>query len=304
MKILNFGSLNIDRTYSVEHFVQPKETISALDLNLFCGGKGLNQSIALARAKAVVYHAGAIGEDGDELLRCLQESNVDTSQIVKKKGKLSGHAIIQVDPSGQNSIIVMGGTNKEIDEHQIDETLRLFTYGDCLLLQNEISNGAYLIHQAKQRGMIIALNPSPIDQSLLNSPLELVDYLILNEVEASHLAGIEETSAQHILDSLSLKYPQAKIIMTVGKEGAYYKDSKEQHFHDSCLVKAVDTTAAGDTFCGYYLACLSRGYSNMDCLHYATIAAGRSVTLDGASSSIPTWNEMLAFEKQNGTIQD
>ena len=139
MKILNFGSINIDYVYSVDHIVQPGETIKGLDRNVFCGGKGLNQSIALANAKADVTHAGLIGEDGGMLLEALNAAEVHTDLIKTVKGS-SSHTVIQVDRSGQNSILFFAGDNLAIKEDYIDEVIEKFEPGDYLLLQNEIGS--------------------------------------------------------------------------------------------------------------------------------------------------------------------
>ena len=151
MKILNLGSLNIDKTYSVKRFVQPKETIQALDYEEFCGGKGLNQSVALARAGAEVYHAGAVGGDGKLLLDMLKEAGADTGYVETLDGA-SGHAVIQIDESGQNNIIICGGTNRKITREYISSVLDHFGKGDLILLQNEVSNIVFAMEEAKKRG--------------------------------------------------------------------------------------------------------------------------------------------------------
>ena len=150
MKILNLGSLNIDKTYSVKRFVQPKETIQALDYEEFCGGKGLNQSVALARAGAEVYHAGAVGGDGKLLLDMLKEAGADTGYVETLDGA-SGHAVIQIDESGQNNIIICGGTNRKITREYISFVFEHFGKGDLILLQNEISNIDFAMEEAKKR---------------------------------------------------------------------------------------------------------------------------------------------------------
>ena len=156
MKILNLGSLNIDKTYSVKRFVQPKETIQALDYEEFCGGKGLNQSVALARAGAEVYHAGAVGGDGRILLDMLKEAGADTGYVETLDGA-SGHAVIQIDESGQNNIIICGGTNRKITREYISSVLEHFGKGDLILLQNEISNIDFAMEEAKTDVQHLAL---------------------------------------------------------------------------------------------------------------------------------------------------
>lgn len=163
MKILNFGSLNIDYTYSVDHIVHPGETITSGSLEVFPGGKGLNQSIALARAGADVYHAGLIGEDGIFLRDLCRESGVKTGYIRETETR-TGNAIIQVSEKGENCIILYPGANREQTEEYIDEVLKGFGEGDVLLLQNEINLLDYLISKGAEKGMKIVLNPSPFDE--------------------------------------------------------------------------------------------------------------------------------------------
>lgn len=188
-KVLNFGSLNMDHVYQVQHFVSPGETLSSTKLQHFCGGKGLNQSIALARAGANVYHAGAIGMDGLQLKKQLEEDGADTSFLQIREELETGHAIIQVDETGQNCIILYGGANQSITGMQVDETLKHFEKGDIILLQNEINELKYIMEKAYQKGLRIFLNPSPCDEKIMELPLELVDTLLLNEVEGEQITG-------------------------------------------------------------------------------------------------------------------
>ena len=140
MKILSFGSLNIDYVYSVEHIVKRGETISSSALNVYSGGKGLNQSVAMGKAGAHPYHAGMIGEDGMFLLDVLKKADVDISKTKVSKEIRTGNAIIQNDADGDNCILLFGGANRAIDEKYIAEVLEGFSAGDILVCQNEISN--------------------------------------------------------------------------------------------------------------------------------------------------------------------
>ena len=187
----NFGSLNLDYVYNVDHFVRAGETISSSLLNTFCGGKGLNQSIALARAGAKVYHAGAVGNDGGALVKVLEDNNVDTS-LIRIVDLPTGHAIIQRDPDGQNCILLFGGANQSITDSHIEAALSGFSKDDYLILQNEINNTKSIMKRAKDKGMKIVLNPSPMDEKIHALPLELVDIFIVNEVEAESLFGSPE----------------------------------------------------------------------------------------------------------------
>lgn len=291
MKILNFGSLNIDNVYAVPHFVAPGETLGATRVSRNVGGKGLNQSVALARAGAEVYHAGCVGEDGDFLLSFLAENGVDIS-FVKKIDGPSGHAIIQVDENGQNSIILYGGANQCVVAENADRTLENFTADDILLLQNEISSLEYLIVTAHRKGMTVVLNPSPISPDLLHAPLELVDWFILNEIEGAALAGTDDPDA--VPPALSAKYPAAKFVMTLGAAGASAFGAGIPYVRvPATPVKPVDTTAAGDTFTGYFFASVSQGKTVEEALTLASRAAGIAVTRAGAAASIPLKNEVF-----------
>ena len=294
MKILNLGSLNIDKTYSVKRFVQPKETIQALDYEEFCGGKGLNQSVALARAGAEVYHAGAVGGDGRILLDMLKEAGADTGYVETLDGA-SGHAVIQIDESGQNNIIICGGTNRKITREYISSVLEHFGKGDLILLQNEISNIDFAMEEAKKRGLQVAFNPSPADEGVFLCNLELVDYFILNEVEGRILAGTDSEEPAPILKALREKYKNAAFVLTLGDQGAWYCDPEETSFQDIFQVEAVDTTAAGDTFCGYFIAGIAGGLGHKQALLQASAAAALAVTKKGAAPSVPERSAVEAF---------
>ncbi len=296
MKILNFGSLNIDYTYSVEHFVRAGETLSSSSLAVFSGGKGLNQSIALSKAGAEVWHAGAVGkEDGEFLLEQLSEAGVHTELIAHTEGK-TGHAIIQKDPTGQNCILLYGGANQEITKEMVDSVMEQFGEGDFLILQNEISETGYIMEQAHARGMKIVLNPSPMNEKILSYPLNYVDYFLLNEIEASDLCGMESTKdADALMAALSGHFPGAKIVLTLGGDGSVYQDGETRIHQGIYQVPVVDTTAAGDTFTGYFIGGLQRGESAKEALEHAAKAAAIAVSRPGAAPSVPSREEVVAF---------
>ncbi|MBQ6447172.1 MAG: ribokinase [Bacillus sp. (in: Bacteria)] len=290
MKIVNFGSLNIDKVYSVPHFVSAGETLSSTNYEEFPGGKGLNQSIALAKAGAEVYHAGKIGKDGLFLKDILSESNVNIDWIDEIENT-TGHAIIQVSSSGENCILLFGGANKEITIDQINHILANFSQDDLLLLQNEINNLEYIVEKAHQKGLKIVLNPSPIDETMIKLDFSKIDYLILNEIEAKAITG--ENMNDKIFQRLLSLNKQLKIVLTLGTEGVIYKDSVQEHRQPSYKVDAVDTTAAGDTFLGYFLSQISQHTDIKKSLQIAAKAASIAVTRKGAASSIPTWQEVI-----------
>ncbi len=291
MKVLNFGSCNIDYVYQMEHFIRPGETAPCTALSAGCGGKGLNQSIALAKAGTEVYHAGLYGAEGKFLLDKMQEAGVDTSLMRLGEGA-NGHAIIQVERSGQNCIILYGGTNRQITQAYVDEVLSHFAAGDVLVLQNEINNMPYIMKKAHERGLRIAFNAAPYGQEVLSYPLETVTWLIVNEVEGAGLSG--KTDYEEIAEALAEKYPGMNIMLTMGKSGCLYKGSGETVRLGACHVDAVDTTAAGDTFIGYFVRGIVQNLSMRDTLRQATVASAIAVTRPGAADAVPALSEVLA----------
>ncbi|MCD8083376.1 MAG: ribokinase [Clostridiales bacterium] len=297
MKIISFGSLNIDRVYQVSQFVRPGETILAQKLEFCVGGKGLNQSIAASKAGVPTIHAGAVGEDGAFLTDYLRDSGVDISRIAVLPGA-SGHAVIQVDSQGRNCIIVFGGANQQLSTEYIDSVLEAEgERGDIVLLQYETNHVPYIIRRAHEMGLRVAFNPSPIPERLEELPLDCVDFFILNEVEGAHISGIREENPDFraVLSALAEKYPSAVIVLTIGSEGSLCKAGDEVITQDIFRVSAVDTTAAGDTFCGYFLAGYCRGLSLQDCMRNAAAASAIAVSRMGAAPSIPCMQEVEKF---------
>ena len=290
MKILNFGSLNLDMVYAVPHFVRGGETISSLSFQKNVGGKGLNQSVALKRGGADVFHAGLIGADGIILKEFLDSYGVNT-RYVRTIDVPSGHAVIQVEPEGDNCIFLYGGANQCVTEEFIEEALAGFEAGDLLILQNEINGIEAIIRAASERGMQVALNPSPADEKIDALPLDRVSWFILNETEGAYLSGVAEPEA--MLDSLLKKYPNAKFVLTLGGNGSIYADGKRRVRQRAYRAEAVDTTGAGDTFTGFFFAAISNGASIGEALNRASMAAAISVTRPGAAASIPELSEVL-----------
>lgn len=296
MKFLNFGSLNRDIVYSVPHTVTPGETLASTRQEVFCGGKGLNQSLALARAGAPVYHAGCIGGDGAALRRMLEESGVNTEFLRTLEGP-SGHAVIQVDPKGQNSIILFGGANQQIDRPMAEEVLSAFGAGDHLVLQNEISEIPYIIERAAARGMRVILNPSPFPENWREWPMEAVSFFVVNEIEGALLTGEEEP--ERILAAMRRQFPAARTLLTLGSRGAAFDDGETVYFAGCVDVPVADTTGAGDTFLGYFFSGLEqRGAERA--LHLASAAAALAVSVKGAANSIPALEQTLAFAAARG----
>ncbi len=295
MKLLDFGSLNIDHTYQLPHLVRPGETLASDSYHKSEGGKGFNQAVALAKAGQEVYLAGAIGQDGLFLRDYLQELGVHTEHLCVLDAP-TGHAMIQLDTEGQNCIILFGGTNGMITEAMIDEVLADFGAGDYLLLQNEISHVDSIICAAHAKGMHIILNTSPMSPELLTWPLELVEWFILNEIEGADITG--KTQPEEMLDELLRRYPACHVVLTLGERGSVYADATQRMDQSIVTAHTVDTTAAGDTFTGYFIHALLQGEAIQQALKTAACASAITVSRPGAGRSIPAAEEVQAAMKE------
>ncbi|MBE6037517.1 MAG: ribokinase [Clostridiales bacterium] len=298
-RLLNLGSLNIDHTYRVKRLAAAGETVPVFALERHIGGKGLNQSAAYARAGGKVFHGGKIGPDGLFLKQFLQDEGVDTGHVLET-GSVTGHAVIQVDEEGRNGILVYGGANRELTENEIDGMLAAFGPGDALLLQNEVNLTAYAAKRAKERGMLVILNPSPVED--LEVPFALVDWFLLNEHEAVQLFGspqddfraelLPRLTASGLIPVMQKTCPQAKFVLTLGETGAVCFDSQRILYREAFSVEAADTTGAGDTFTGYFLQSILAGGSPEEALLLASKAAALAVTRPGAAEAIPRAEEV------------
>ena len=298
MKVLNFGSLNLDYVYQVESILIPGETQASKSRQIFCGGKGLNQSIALAKAGIPVYHAGLIGEGGEPLLEVCKENGVNTEFIRQIPGPC-GHTVIQVDENGQNCILLFGGSNRSMTKEFVDTVLDSFEEGDIILLQNEINELDYIIDRAYEKHMMIILNPSPFDNALENCDLSKISLFLMNEIEGFQITG--EKEPDKILTKVKSLYPKAKVVLTLGGDGSVYQDETGIYRQGIFKVKAVDTTAAGDTFTGYFISSIIDGLPVQDGLELAAKASAIAVSRPGATASIPLRSEVVK-EKSNGKI--
>lgn len=294
MKIVNFGSLNLDHVYRVHHAVSTGETIAASSFQILLGGKGLNQSVAIARAGANVLHGGFVGDDPNAkaLLACLEESGVDISKI-RTTSEPQGHAVIQVNDEGNNCIVIFGGSNQCVSTAYIDEVLSEFSAGDYVVLQNETSNVEYAITQAHAKGCVVVLNASPIDNRMLALDYNLVDWLIINEIEGAAIAGV--TEIDQIIPVLVEKYKALNIVLTLGTEGSRCYTGGTLYTQAAFPAKAVDTTAAGDTFLGYVVAGLVAGKPIQEILRVASAASAIAVSIMGAAGSIPKVADVMNY---------
>ena len=285
MKILNFGSINKDFVYLVENFVQSGQTISSKKYEVFLGGKGLNQSVALAHSGANIYHAGCINKNDDSIIIQLNKWGVNTDNIIKVEDP-TGHAIIQVNDHGENSIIIHGGANHSISSEQIENTLNKFNSGDILVLQNEINKIDEVINRGYEIGMKIFLNPAPFTKEITNHPLEKLDTLIFNESEGFGLSSGEKEKTK-ILKYLSKKYPNTKLLLTLGRKGSVYSYNNKVIEIPANKVNSIDTTAAGDTYIGYFISSYYKNNEVKESMEIASKAASISTTKMGGAIAIP-----------------
>ncbi len=293
MKVLNIGSLNIDYVFSVDSLVKRGETKRAESMKVICGGKGLNQSIALRRAGMEVMHAGVIGMDGLMLKEILEGTGVDTT-CVQEGPEKSGHAFIQVNQSGDNSIILYPGANETLTMDLVRSWLdKCDPQEDVVLLQNETNLTAEIIEEAYGRGFRIAFNAAPADLSTISYPLEHVTWLFVNELEGMMLTG--ERIPMLMIKSLRQRCPGVELIITQGDQGSMIHSNGLNHMIKALPAEAVDTTGAGDTYVGYYLMSRMCGEDALEAGKTATAAAIIAVTRSGAASSIPSMQEVKEF---------
>jgi len=289
MRVFNFGSINIDYVYEVEEIVKNGETISSNKQNEFVGGKGLNQSISLAKAGVEVEHVGVVGEKDKQLTQALEAVGVST-KFVKRITNLSGHAIIQVDKKGNNAIIVFPGANNCLDKNYIDEVFKSISSEDIVLLQNEISNVDYIVEKSYENGNKVYLNPSPFTDALLEVDFNKVHCLLINEIEGETIT--QKKNPEQICERLVQDYHNLNVILTLGEKGAMFHNNTCTEKHDAFITEVVDTTAAGDTFTGYFIANFLDDKEIKDCLKIACLASSCAVSKKGASDSIPFLKEV------------
>jgi ribokinase len=287
--IVNFGSLNLDRVYRVPHIVRPGETLPSRAVEVLAGGKGANQSVALARAGAAVVHCGKVGADGGWLVEKLAREGVDT-RFIGRSEKPTGEAIIQVADDGENAIILLPGANHDLTRDDLDRALATCTPSTVVLTQNETSEVAYVIERASALGLAVVFNPAPFNSDVLGYPLGKVTTLIVNESEGAGLSGQQYPDA--ILGSLRKRLPAAELILTLGSRGAIADTHAGQVQVQAVAAPAVDTTAAGDTFIGYFLAERQAGGDIGGSMQAAARAAALCVSRRGAIDSIPFRSEI------------
>ncbi|TXH68699.1 MAG: ribokinase [Thiothrix sp.] len=297
MPIYNYGSINIDHVYRVPHLVLPGETLNSQHYQQVLGGKGANQSIALARAGSAVFHIGRYNAADQPLVKGLIDAGV-SADYLEVVDEPSGHAIIQVDDQGENSIILYAGANHSFSLADLETSLQAAQAGDWLLLQNECSCTQGMIELAATRGLKIAFNPAPMNAGVKDLPLDKLSLLFVNQVEVCQLLELPLEPLPELADLVALlqaRWPNTLVVITLGSKGAASVYQGQFEFVPAVPVQAVDTTGAGDTFTGYFLHAWMQGQSLRAALERAGKASALCVQRVGASSSIPTAAEVDAF---------
>jgi ribokinase len=299
MSVLVFGSLNLDLVTYADKLPAIGETIVGEKLLKFPGGKGLNQAIAARRAGSEVLMVGSIGNDadGDYLFDILKSENIDP-KFITKTSEQTGIAVIEVSKSAENRIIIIAGANSKTRFSNEVLTSSPSVTVSLAQLETPIAEVAKFIHESKAAGKITMLNPAPI-QKLDQQLLQDTDYLIANETEASFLVGsavehLSKDEAVTIARQLQ-KNGSKKVIITLGEQGSVYLDQEKELFTPANKVKAVDTTAAGDAFCGAFATAISENKPVEYALKFASAAGGLAATKAGAVPSLPTQQEILSM---------
>ncbi len=287
MTIVNFGSINVDLVYALERMPQPGETLSARSFEQFLGGKGVNQSVAIAASGGEVRHIGAVGPDGDWALGRVAALGVATDGVARV-ATATGHAIIFVDAHAENMIVIHGGANQALNEAQIDAALAAAPSHAWVLLQNETNLTVEIVAKAKQAGLRVAYSPAPFDEARALAVIDQVDLMAVNQYEAEALRA-----ARPDLSGTAL-------LITHGAKGAeFIAQDGQRQFQAAFAVDPVDTTGAGDTFLGAFLAHYSQAPDQLSlALRYAAAAAALQVQKPGAAVAIPSKSEVEAFLAQ------
>jgi len=292
MTIFNLGSINADHIYNVEHLPRPGETLAARSFITGLGGKGINQSVAAASAGSDVVHIGAVGPDGGWAIDQITGYGIEP-RFISKIDTPTGHAIVNVDENGENAIVIFSGANNFQNIDHIKAALRAAVSGDILLLQNETNLQAEAAQIAHDRGLRVVYSAAPFSVSAVKMVLNNITILMMNKVESEQLcAGLENDLAN---------LPVSEIIVTKGSDGADWlrSDSGETAHAKSFPVTAVDTTAAGDTFAGYFAAGIDQGLSVQEAMTLGSAAAAIKVTRKGTADAIPLRAEVDDFLKEN-----
>ncbi|WP_434768386.1 ribokinase [Pseudomonas triticicola] len=299
--VVVIGSLNMDLVTRAPRLPRGGETLIGHSFATVSGGKGANQAVAAARLGAQVAMIGCVGNDdyGMRLRDALLAEDIDC-QAVSVVEDSSGVALIVVDDNSQNAIVIVAGANGAMTEAVIDRFDAVLQAADVVICQLEIPDATvgHALKRARELGKTVILNPAPASRPLPADWFAAIDYLIPNESEAAALSGIAVDS-QHSAETAAtqlIAMGASKVIVTLGAQGSLFANGKGFEHFPAPTVKALDTTAAGDTFVGGFAAALADGKSEAEAIRYGQIAAALSVTRAGAQPSIPTMSEVQAFK--------
>jgi ribokinase len=288
--IFNFGSINVDHVYRVAAMPSPGETLTAGSYQKLLGGKGINQSIAIARAGQAPVHIGSLGSDDSWTMEQVKNFGIDTA-LIAQSAHPTGHAVIYVDDAGENQIVIFGGANQDLQPAQIEEAFKTCAGADhWVLVQNETNLLADIVDQAKSAGFKVAYSAAPFVADTVAELIDKIDLLAVNEVEAEATARLLGVAVSEIA------VPQ--LLITRGSKGVEFHSHGEVHNQPAFRVEAVDTTGAGDTFLGSFLAHHCYGVEIAQSLRYASAASALQVTRPGAAVAIPAREEVETFLKQ------
>ena len=286
--IFNLGSINADYFYRVKDFPKPGETLSAESFSKALGGKGANQSVAIAKAGSKVCHIGCIGDDGAWLRDAMTAFGVDMAHTKTDPDHLTGHAIITIDQAGENQIVLHAGANHQIKETQIGTALTCVGADDWLVAQNETNLVKFTAALMKEKGGKVAYSPAPFVADTCLQVLPFVDVVALNEGEA-----LAMTDALGVSDVSRLNVPT--VLVTKGGQGGTVFHQGTRIESPGIAVTAKDTTAAGDTFFGYFVSALAQGSNIQSAMDLANTAGALKVTRFGTADAIPTLSEVTSF---------
>ncbi|MGV6840333.1 MAG: ribokinase [Planktomarina sp.] len=286
MTIFNLGSINVDHFYSVPRIPHPGETLASTAYDVGLGGKGVNQSVAIAKAGGRVCHIGAVGPGGAPWLDRLNALGVGIDAVFHTDTP-TGHAIITVAADGENVITLFAGANQVIPKAHIQNALADMAQDDWLLFQNETNGQADAIECAKSKGAKIAYAAAPFEADRALSLLPQIDLLSMNEGEATELA-----KSLGVSDFADIPVPM--LLVTFGAKGARLYRGPDVIEIQGLKAKVVDTTGAGDTFFGYFMASIDQGVDFKAALDLANKAAALKVTRPGTADAIPSLDEVRA----------
>ena len=289
MRILVFGSLNLDHVYRVPCVVKVGETVPVTDYTVKLGGKGMNQATALSRAGLQLDFAGSVGEDGGRLREFLRGVGVDVTRLTTVP-RPSGQAHIQVGPGGANAILLYAGANRTLTPERVEGTLADYGEGDLLVLQNEVNLLSEIIDRAYEKGMRIVLNSSPVTEELFSIDPAKLFLVFVNETEAAAFCRGE--AAETVKARYRALYPDLNVVVTLGADGSLYFGPKGECRQAAYPAEAVDTTCAGDTFTGYFTEAFLRTGDPAYALARASAASAVAVSRVGAAETIPAAEEI------------